>query len=523
MDNKIARLFIILAISIAWLFDRFFWQQSLGLNFPVFMTFTGAASILALIKARTTPAPITFTSTVVAAVISWIIFLREEPFTRFTAIVTTGVISLLAIGSYQSGNWWKYGFRDHILQLFRLGIGSLSLPLKELPNRATENSPGATGARESVFSILRGLLISAPVLLIVGGLLASADPIFSAFIDSTFGWLQLDRLPELVFRLIYVSIGAYIICGMLIFIWVAREHKELGNGSRGSFRILGTSEANTVLFLLNAMLITFIVIQIQYFFGGSANITTTGFTYAEYARRGFFELVAVSVLGLALGLVLSTLLKETSANGYRFFTANNVALFTMLIVILVSSFQRLLLYETAYGFTRLRVYTHIFIIWLGVLLVIFSLLQFARKLTLFPLALIISCLGFTTSLAAVNVDRLIVRENFLRLETGAPLDYAYLLTLSNDAVPQLVELYRAEPLRREELAALLSCIGIQNNEFRNSPNWLGANQPFLQSKTAWADLIQSGDFTANAIPDSERYGWYYSLIGDEKLYCLSRH
>ena len=44
----------------------------------------------------------------------------------------------------------------------------------------------------------------------------------------------------------------------------------------------------------------FVFIQIKYLFGGQASIAAQGFTYAEYARSGFFELLAVAVIAFVL-------------------------------------------------------------------------------------------------------------------------------------------------------------------------------------------------------------------------------
>ena len=44
------------------------------------------------------------------------------------------------------------------------------------------------------------------------------------------------------------------------------------------------------------MFLAFIVVQLRYFFGGAAQVEVVpGLTYADYARRGFFELVPLGV------------------------------------------------------------------------------------------------------------------------------------------------------------------------------------------------------------------------------------
>jgi hypothetical protein len=111
----------------------------------------------------------------------------------------------------------------------------------------------------------------------------------------------------------------------------------------------------------------------------------------------------------------------------------------LVAVILVSAFQRLLLYEAAYGFTRLRLYTHIFMLWLGALLLATALLEGLDRLRYFALALFLVCLGFGLTLNLVNVDALIVRQNIARAMQQHELDAAYLANLSDDSVPTLFE------------------------------------------------------------------------------------
>jgi len=129
-------------------------------------------------------------------------------------------------------------------------------------------------------------------------------------------------------------------------------------------------------------------------------------------------------------------------------------------VILVSAFERLLLYEAAYGFSRLRMYTHVFMIWLGLLLAVVVLLELLRRERLFPLAALLAAIGFALSLALINVDGSIVRQNVARAPLGKGLDVPYLASLSNDAVPALAAAFESPALpglTRDAVGAVLVC------------------------------------------------------------------
>src|SRR4029450_7185907 len=132
------------------------------------------------------------------------------------------------------------------------------------------------------------------------------------------------------------------------------------------FLWLGVTETAIVLGLLDVLFLKFVVVQFQYFFGGAARIqAVAGLTYAEYARRGFFELVGVAALVLPLLLAAHWLLRKEKARDEIVFRVLAGAQIALLFVMMVSAFQRMRLYQREYGLTELRVYTTVFMGWLG--------------------------------------------------------------------------------------------------------------------------------------------------------------
>jgi hypothetical protein len=193
-------------------------------------------------------------------------------------------------------------------------------------------------------------------------------------------------------------------------------------------------------------------------FGGQANITAAGYTYSEYARRGFGELVAVSVLTLALIMGLGSWGRRESARQRGWFNALSVLMVGLVCVILASALMRLLLYEDAYGFTRLRTYTHVAIFWMGATFLVFLVVLLARRLRLFAPLAGVCFSGFIATLGLLNVDAFIVRQNVQRLEETGKIDIAHLASLSSDAVPGLVELAgSATEDVRQDLLPTLAC------------------------------------------------------------------
>jgi len=178
----------------------------------------------------------------------------------------------------------------------------------------------------------------------------------------------------------------------------------------------------------------FILVQLAYLFGGTSNISAQGFTYAEYARKGFFELIAVAVIAFAMLWTADRTVTKTSHDHARSFQLLSAALIAQVLLIMVSAFKRLYLYEQAYGFTALRLYSHIFVVFLAVifvLLLIKILRNWAEHTFVFPA--FIAAVLFLAGLNLFNPDAFIARQNLDRFHQTGKLDGAYLGSLSPDA------------------------------------------------------------------------------------------
>jgi Domain of unknown function (DUF4173) len=185
----------------------------------------------------------------------------------------------------------------------------------------------------------------------------------------------------------------------------------------------------------------------------------------------------------------------------------------------------LVLYETAYGFSRLRTYTHVFLIWLGVLLAVILVLDVLRKERAFALAALLASIGFGVTLALLNVDGFIVRQNVARAAAGEGLDVAYLASLSSDSVPALVATYQNQTLAeytRDAVGAALVCHeqvassrGDQNWRSFTLSGWL-ANKELRQVQSRLdAYKIVDSDWPVKVLtPGSIYYECYQNSMGN---------
>jgi hypothetical protein len=350
---------------------------------------------------------------------------------------------------------------------------------------ASEQPAGGEMAKPSgsqVWPVLRGIVIALPVLAIFAALLSSADPIFASRFEDFIDLFQIDNLPEYIFRLVLILMIAYALAGTFLH----AAQKSAGKVEEKTWLppFLGFTESGIVLGSLVLLFVAFVVVQFQYFFGGQANISIEGYTYSEYARKGFGELVAVAFFSLLLLLGLGAITRRETENQRRTFSTLGIALVGLVLVMLVAAFQRLVLYETAYGFSRLRTYTHVFMIWLGLLLVGVVILEVLHRERLVGLTMVLAALGFVISLNVLNVDAFIVRQNIQRelrgigeqtaAQSRADLDARYFVGLSEDAIPALVRAFRSKSLPaavQEKIGAALACKRYEQEQRQQAYPW----------------------------------------------------
>jgi len=278
----------------------------------------------------------------------------------------------------------------------------------------------------------RGLAIGLPLVLVFGGLFVAADAVFQGLVTSAFD------IGDPLTHLVVAAACAWVAAGLLRTALVPAEPLAAPRARLS----LGVVEACVVL----AVLATFVAVQFRSFFGGEAFVEqTTGLTYAAYARRGFFELVAVVALALPLLVAGDWVVRRRS----RLFRALAFGLVVLLFVVMASALERMRLYLRAYGLTELRLYSTAFMLWLGVICCWFVATVLRGRRSAFAIGVVVSALATVAALSVVNPDGLVARTNVGR----ANLDARYVTSLSADAVPTLVgRLDRIDPSARPVVA-----------------------------------------------------------------------
>ncbi len=272
-------------------------------------------------------------------------------------------------------------------------------------------------------------------MLLFGCLFAAADAVFGSLVVELFAW----------------DVSAVLSHGFLFFLWAwlaggYLRQALLSGGVRNPIRrspgalSLGIVEMSIVLGLVDLLFLIFVLVQIGYLFGGAALVeSSSAWTYAAYARRGFFELVAVAALVLPLLLIGEWVLRKESCATLRNFRLLASALVGLLFIIMASALVRMRLYQQEFGLTELRLYTTVFMSWLALVFVWLLMTVLRGRRSRFAFGELVTGFLFLAVLNGINPDAYIARTNIERAATGKRFDPAYAASLSDDAVPALIE------------------------------------------------------------------------------------
>ncbi|HSL43811.1 MAG TPA: DUF4173 domain-containing protein [Anaerolineales bacterium] len=479
--------FWIIVILLGWAFDLLFWQKSPGINFAIFVFLCLATGILLLKMDEHRLSRSAGLLLLPIAFLAAMTVFRLEPMTVFFSIVMVLFLMGIFALTYRSGEWFRYTLVDYVFGYLHLFGSMIARPLGLVSqNRRLSAGQASPGEKRSsrVWPFVRGIVIALPVVAIFASLLSSADPIFAERFEDFIDLFKIDNLPEYIFRLVYILVFAYALAGA--FLHAAEKSDEKVEEKTWIPTFFGFTEATIVLGSVVILFVAFVVVQFQYFFGGQVNISIEGYTYSEYARKGFGELVTVAFFSLLLLLGLGAITRRETETQRRTFSMLGIGLVGLVIVMLIAAFQRLVLYEAAYGFSRLRTYTHVFMIWLALLLVAVVVLEVLRRERAIGLAMLLAALGFVVCLNILNVDAFIVRQNIQReirsatdkqfVQGRADLDVQYFLDLSDDAIPPLVNAYYSKSLPapvKEKVAAALTCKQYEREQDEDPVSWQG--------------------------------------------------
>lgn len=304
---------------------------------------------------------------------------------------------------------------------------------------------GDMGKRRGAQGVFVGILISLPLIFIVVRLLIAADATFAGWVEHLAMALFSKNIFDEAWNILFgIPVALYI--GGLIFgnvkgRAVDRIQKDSMDRFAVSLRRAPAPAIYSPVLILCIIYLVFFAAQATYLFSAFSGELPQTMTYAEYARRGFFELCAVSGINLAV-IVIAHLFTERRDAVSKGLKLETIALCIFTLLLIATAISKMFMYIQCFGLTQLRVYTS----WFMALLFFIFVVAIIRQLKKFNASRVI-VIGFILlfmGLCYSNADGLITKYNIDRYEAGTLkfMDEQSLYKLSDAAIPHLYEVYQ---------------------------------------------------------------------------------
>lgn len=362
-------------------------------------------------------------------------------------------LALIAVPAFRNA-WWLVTF----CVLGALGCATLAIiggrlvrsilfglvatpfaALRGLPwvRRHITASPQEATVRKVTVSVVATVV----VLVVFGSLLASADAAFSEALGQLVPEINLGT----VFGWLFLAVVGGLIAVAALYTLAAPP--DLSTVDRAGERRLGLLEWAPAIGALALLFAGFVVVQFTTLFGGQRHVQrVAGLSYAEYARSGFWQLMFVTLLTVAvLGGVSRWARRERPAE--RILLRVLLGLISALsVVIVASALSRMWTYQKVYSFTGERIFVMAFEMLLGTVFLMIIAAGVRWKGRWIPGTTLALAVAMLLGLAVLNPEDYVARRNTLRYEQTGKIDAWYLRALSADATPALAKL--PDPVRR---------------------------------------------------------------------------
>lgn len=301
---------------------------------------------------------------------------------------------------------------------------------------------------------VRGLLMAIPLLLLFIMLFTSADPVFRRLLQSVFNWA--GWFPPVGNWLVRFVFGAWLAAGVL-YTALRNPVPALVSPLKVPTPALQGLEPGVALAALNTLFITFVVMQLRYLLGGVQWLEAAGSSYAEYARRGFFEMVMAAALVIPILRTAHGLMpRGVQGAAHRLFRWMAWLMLALTGLMVVSAGHRLALYVQAYGWTTARLYAGVIMAGLTLILLLVFFTTVGRGDRGFAAGVLAVAFLLLIVLNVINPDAVVVGSHARRIQAGEEADLAYMARIgarSADGVPGLLPVLASLPVELRGRAA----------------------------------------------------------------------
>lgn len=441
------KLLALAVLLLGYFYIRAFLFSAAGLGRTLFVFLLLAVSAAYMAHAKIRPNAAAVAAGVLTGLFSLVfVWIPSDWLTFFTAVFCQLSYTYFVYKSMDTrieqrpGRFFDLDLLKAVFAMPFASFGALFPALFTAP--ADRRAKGNRRAMRTVGLVLLGLVLSAfPTAVVVS--LLSFDGGFRALLDGLFSF----DLPQVSFfeQLVYIVLAVPV--AMYIFgLWssgsrgaCAGMRAESCARSRRAAQILPRTVVVAACVPLLLVYLLFFVVQFSYFTSAFSGVLPPDFSYAEYARQGFFELCAVLVLNGGVAYLLFLFAKRTGKNAALRIC---IGLFCAASLILTATaVSKMLLYVDAFGLTLPRVYTLWFMLTVALVFILLLARMVSRRVRFVPAALAV-CIAMFGILAFSNAPSIVSRFNADRVCSGAgwTLDRAYFEQLGASAVPDAVRL-----------------------------------------------------------------------------------
>ncbi len=401
----------------------------------------------------------------------------------------------------QTGIWGFIG--GAIVAMAHCAVQFIPTSWQAVENART-NAP-ETDKKNSALPVLRGVFIALPILGVFIALLSSADAVFAHTVHSAGGLLVPSDIGEVIGRVVLTVFLSWGATGGLVYALTRRNPIDdaLANAPAKPAP-LGFVEAITVLASVCSVFAAFVAIQFTYLFGG-ASATSTGLNFAQYARKGFWELVVVACLTLVLISTLRTLTRRATTAQATVFNTSGTVLVALTLVLLASAAKRMGLFEASFGSTELRLWVDVFLCWLAAALLFFVWTLWTNAKT-FAFGGVVCACGMLLTVNLLNAESIVAVRNFARqaaLHQDAD-GYYFIPIDAPDAVPALLAKWESLPKDSRSRKMLGSCLRVCLSDLQKQHNataWPSWNV----SRSRALRLLEAREANLPTVAEAESY------------------
>lgn len=436
-------------------------------------------------------------------------------FLTFVYLVFICAILFVTLSDNTSAHEGTYSFIfDTVKKTFDAVLDNFTLPIRSAKAVTKEGKP------KNFLYLLVGAGISVPLICVVLPLLATSDVAFGTLISKLFS----DLFAFLCTVVITVIITPFAYA--FLFSMKKKDLKDINAPAipEKTPKVI----INTILSTLSVIYVVYLLSQLAYISKAFAFLLPDGYSAAEFARSGFFQMAVIAFINFAILFLCSTLVKKNENKKLPAFTKSLLIFLCVFTVFYISTaFIKMMKYISLYGLTRLRVLTSIFMLMLAVIFIIILLRLIFTKLKYIK-AIILVCTLTMISVSVTDINTLIADYNYNQYKQGnIEIDIEQLRSLGLSAFPTLVKLSeeKDEKVKYDAIDAIIysaydiyAC-GLENfadctEENITKKNIFEKNYAWIQGEEALNEFIENNpDFDYE-----EFYSIYYEKYAEYDEY-----